>query len=36
MEFGGDFGVEIGVQFGEFFFLVDSWSQWVVPLSRKS
>ena len=40
MKFGGDFGVEfggdIGVEFGVCAFLVDSWSQRVVPLSRKS
>ena len=31
MKFGGDFGVEFGVC----FFLVDTWSQWVLPLSRR-
>ena len=41
VKFGGDFGVKLGGDFGVefgvcFFFLVDSWSQWVVPLSRKS
>ena len=36
MKFGGDFGVkfggDFGVKFGVCFILVDSWSQWVVPL----
>ena len=36
VKFGGDFGGEFRVRFGVIFFLEDSWSQWVVPLSRKS